>query len=237
MSRTPPARPYPRTISSPDCADPPVRPRRGKAHPHAGSTVRRLPLPASRGGGLFSSHPVCPVFVCHGKRGTIHQAYRDGTEDQLGALGLLLNAIVLWTTPYIDAAVTQLRAEGDEIRDEDITRLSPLKHRNLYLLGRYSFSAGVPAADRPAPAARPGYARARRGRGRRRRRRRIRRRGRRGLECVLTSPAAARCCPAVRRIGPGFAGSGLRAAFGAGVRAFVQRWFRRKGPLWCRTVP
>ncbi len=31
MSRTPPARPYPRTISSPDCADPPVRPD-GKAH-------------------------------------------------------------------------------------------------------------------------------------------------------------------------------------------------------------
>lgn len=24
--------------------------------------------------------------VCHGKRGTIHQAYRDGMEDQLGAL-------------------------------------------------------------------------------------------------------------------------------------------------------
>lgn len=28
--------------------------------------------------------------VCHGKRGTIHQAYRDGVEDQLGALGLVL---------------------------------------------------------------------------------------------------------------------------------------------------
>ncbi|CAM5348486.1 hypothetical protein SBADM41S_10337 [Streptomyces badius] len=35
----------------------------------------------------------------------IHQAYRDGMEDQLGALGLVLNAIVLWTTRYIDAAV------------------------------------------------------------------------------------------------------------------------------------
>lgn len=32
MSRTPPAPPYPRTISSPDCADPPVRPAAGKAH-------------------------------------------------------------------------------------------------------------------------------------------------------------------------------------------------------------
>ncbi|MCG5121578.1 Tn3 family transposase [Streptomyces sp. T7(2022)] len=89
--------------------------------------------------------------VCHGKRGTIHQAYRDGMEDQLGALGLVLNAIVLWTTKYIDAAVTQLRAEGHELRDEDIARLSPLKHRNLNLLGRYSFTASVPAAGALRP--------------------------------------------------------------------------------------
>jgi TnpA family transposase len=83
--------------------------------------------------------------VCHGKRGTIHQAYRDGMEDQLGALGLVLNAVVLWTTRYIDAAIAQLHHEGHEIRDEDIARLSPLKHRNLNVLGRYSFTAGVPA--------------------------------------------------------------------------------------------
>lgn len=83
--------------------------------------------------------------VCHGKRGTIHQAYRDGMEDQLGALGLVLNAVVLWTTKYIDAAVAQLRAEDQEIRDEDVSRLSPLKHKNLNVLGRYSFTPSVPA--------------------------------------------------------------------------------------------
>lgn len=82
--------------------------------------------------------------ICHGRKGTIHQAYRDGMEDQLGALGVVLNAVVLWTTRYIDAAVAQLRAEGHEIRDEDIAWLSPLKHRNLNVLGRYSFTASVP---------------------------------------------------------------------------------------------
>ena len=82
--------------------------------------------------------------VCHGKRGTIHPAYRDGMEDQLGSLGLVLNAVVLWTTKYIDAAVAALRAEGHEIRDEDVARLSPLKHKNLNVLGRYSFTASVP---------------------------------------------------------------------------------------------
>ncbi|MFI5635042.1 DUF4158 domain-containing protein [Streptomyces sp. NPDC051664] len=96
--------------------------------------------------------------VCHGKRGTIHQAYRDGMEDQLGALGLVLNAIVLWTTRYIDAAVTQLRTlrtEGHEIKDEDVARLSPLKHRNLNFLGRYSFTASVPAGGDLRPLRNP----------------------------------------------------------------------------------
>ncbi|MFJ7271998.1 Tn3 family transposase [Streptomyces sp. NPDC099050] len=82
--------------------------------------------------------------ICHGKKGTIHQAYRDGMEDQLGALGLVLNAVVLWTTRYIDAAVAQLRAEGHEIRDEDVARLSPLKHKNVNVLGRYSFNSSQP---------------------------------------------------------------------------------------------
>ncbi|WP_406729994.1 hypothetical protein WJ438_40175 [Streptomyces sp. GD-15H] len=30
-----------------------------------------------------------------------------------------------------DAAVAQLRAKGHEISDEDVARLSPLKHKNL----------------------------------------------------------------------------------------------------------
>lgn len=81
----------------------------------------------------------------------VHQAYRDGMEDQLGALGLILNATVLWTTKYIDAAVAQFRAEGHEIRDEDIARLSPLKHANLNVLGRYSFTASTPAAGALRP--------------------------------------------------------------------------------------
>lgn len=58
---------------------------------------------------------------------------------------------MLWTTTCIDAAVTQLRAESHELRDEDIARLSPLRHRDLNLLGRYSFTASTPAAGALCP--------------------------------------------------------------------------------------
>ncbi|GLF95249.1 hypothetical protein SYYSPA8_13150 [Streptomyces yaizuensis] len=92
--------------------------------------------------------------ICHGKKGHINQAYRDGMEDQLGALGLVLNAVVLWTTKYIDAAVAQLRAEGHEIADEDIARLSPLKPQEPERPGALQLHLLHPGRRRPAPAAR-----------------------------------------------------------------------------------
>ena len=82
--------------------------------------------------------------VFHGKRGELRQRYRAGQEDQLGALGLVLNMIVLWNTIYIEAALKQLRSEGYPVADEDVMRLSPLLHEHINMLGRYSFS--VPEA-------------------------------------------------------------------------------------------
>ena len=50
--------------------------------------------------------------VFHGKRGELRQHYREGQEDQLGALGLVLNMIALWNTIYIEAALNQLREQS-----------------------------------------------------------------------------------------------------------------------------
>ena len=55
------------------------------------------------------------------------------------ALGLVLNAIVLFTTRYLDAAITELRAGGYEVRDEDAARRSPFVRHHINMLGRYSF--------------------------------------------------------------------------------------------------
>jgi TnpA family transposase len=77
--------------------------------------------------------------IFHGKRGELRQRYREGQEEQLGALGLVLNIVVLWNTIYMDAALTQLRREGYPVRDEDVARLSPFPHGHINLLGRYNF--------------------------------------------------------------------------------------------------
>jgi TnpA family transposase len=78
--------------------------------------------------------------VFHGKQGELRQRYREGQEDQLGALGLVVNVVVLWNTIYLDAALDQLRAEGHGVRDEDVARLSPLGFEHVNMLGRYAFT-------------------------------------------------------------------------------------------------
>ena len=93
-------------------------------------------------------HSLARRDVFHGKRSELCQRYREGQEDQLSALGLVVNIIVLWNTIYIDAALSQLRQEGFLVRDEDVARLSPFIHeRHINLLGRYSFA--VPRGSDP----------------------------------------------------------------------------------------
>ena len=97
---------------------------------------RRILTQLNRGEGR---HSVARA-VFHGQRGELRQRYREGQEDQLEALGLVVNAIVLWNTLYMEAALKQLRDEGTEVRDEDVARLSPLVYHHINFQGRYSFA-------------------------------------------------------------------------------------------------
>src|SRR5260370_38138733 len=63
--------------------------------------------------------------VFFGNLGRLMRGYERGMEDQLGALGLGLNAIVWWNSLYIDAAVRQLEAGGLGIRPETPAPLRP----------------------------------------------------------------------------------------------------------------
>src|SRR4029450_10915845 len=85
--------------------------------------------------------------VCHGKRGEIRKPHRQGQEEQLGVLGLGLNAIALWAATPLGAAVEQIRAEGVEVDPHDVARLSPLMHWHINFLGRYAFILPEPVAS------------------------------------------------------------------------------------------
>jgi len=97
---------------------------------------RRILTQINRGEGRHS----LARAVCYGRRGEIRKPYREGQEDQLNALGLVLNILVLWNTRYMDLALSHLRTRGETVRPEDVARLSPLKHKHINLLGRYEFT-------------------------------------------------------------------------------------------------
>ena len=97
---------------------------------------RRILTQLNRGEGR---HAVARA-ICHGQRGEIRKRYREGQEDQLGALGLVTNAVVLWNTLYMQAALEHLQRQSVEIRAEDESRLSPLVHAHVNVLGDYSFT-------------------------------------------------------------------------------------------------
>ena len=78
--------------------------------------------------------------IHHGERGEIRSPLQQGQEEQLGSLGLALNAVVHWNAIYMQEAIRQLRLNGMDIRDDDIAHLSPLIWRHLNFLGRYDFS-------------------------------------------------------------------------------------------------
>jgi len=77
--------------------------------------------------------------LCYGQKGELRQHYKEGQEDQLAALGLVLNAVILWNTRYAQRALETLRAEGVAVRPEDSERLSPLGFDHITILGRYQF--------------------------------------------------------------------------------------------------
>ena len=50
----------------------------------------------------------------YGGRGQVRRAYREGQEEQLGALGLVLNVVTLFNTIYLGEALAELERRGIE---------------------------------------------------------------------------------------------------------------------------
>ena len=103
---------------------------------------RRILTQLNRGEGR---HSVARI-ICHGQLGEIRKRYTEGQEDQLGTLGLVTNAVVLWNTIYMQAALDHT-CQAMDIREEDVARLSPLVYGHLNVLGHYSFTLADQVRD------------------------------------------------------------------------------------------
>jgi TnpA family transposase len=77
--------------------------------------------------------------IFHGRRGEVREGYREGQEEVLGALGFVTNAVVLWNTIYMDAALAHLANIGSAVSETDQERLSPLGFAHISFHGRLNF--------------------------------------------------------------------------------------------------
>jgi len=82
-----------------------------------------------------------PVAFPTDDKGEMRQKYREGIEDQIGALGLVVNAVVLWNTRYLGASLEWLKAMGNEVHPDnvhpdEVPRLSLLRFADIKLRPR-----------------------------------------------------------------------------------------------------
>ena len=59
--------------------------------------------------------------------------------NQAASLTLVTNAIITWNTVYIAEAVRQLKSEGHQISDEEVSHISPCRFDHINKYGSYEF--------------------------------------------------------------------------------------------------
>jgi TnpA family transposase len=85
-------------------------------------------------------------FLFFVRDGVMTQKYAEEQANQAGCLNVLTNAVIVWNTVYLQAALEALRHEGYPVRDEDLVHLSPTRFAHIHRYGKYVFD--VEAARR-----------------------------------------------------------------------------------------
>lgn len=83
--------------------------------------------------------------VFFGQQGLFRERDYLGQLNRATCMSLLINAIVVWNTRYMMAALDHLRSTGYTVNDEDIRHLTPLLWEHITFHGTYHFDLGEPS--------------------------------------------------------------------------------------------
>ena len=90
------------------------------------------------------------------RRGLVADGLRSGgcaqssRAEQALCLSIVVNAIIVWNTVYIQDCLDQLRATGELITTSEIQHISPLARQHIHLRGHYPFNLATrPERHRP----------------------------------------------------------------------------------------
>ena len=103
---------------------------------HEEDLRRRVQLQLNRG----ESRHALARWLFFGNCGEFRSGDYEEIMNKASCLSLLSNAVLLWNTMAIMKIVTQLRAAGETIPDEDLARISPLIHQHAIPNRTYHFA-------------------------------------------------------------------------------------------------
>jgi TnpA family transposase len=78
------------------------------------------------------------LFFAH--EGVVSQKYEEGQANQAGCLNLLTNAVIVWNTVYMQAALEAIRQEGYPVQEADLAHLWPIRFAHIHRYGKYEFN-------------------------------------------------------------------------------------------------
>ena len=81
--------------------------------------------------------------VCIHRLGRIHDRSLQDQQYRASALNLVVSAITVWNTIYIEKAVQHLRNKGWEITDKHLEHLTPLGWEHISLTGDYIWNPNI----------------------------------------------------------------------------------------------
>jgi TnpA family transposase len=84
------------------------------------------------------------AYLHSANRGKIRKKYPEEHLNQANCLNLVTNAITVWNTVYMQAAIEHLREQGEAISEEELSHLSPARFEHINIYGKFSFEISVP---------------------------------------------------------------------------------------------
>ena len=81
-------------------------------------------------------------FLFFDNKGKIRKQQPDDLVNLAGCLNLVSNAVIVWNTVYMQAAIDELRRQGHTVNEDDFVHLSPVRFQHINRYGKFRFDVG-----------------------------------------------------------------------------------------------
>ena len=82
------------------------------------------------------------AFLFFDNKGQIRKQQPDELVNLAGCLNLVSNAVIVWNTVYMQAAIDELVQRGEIVNETDFVRLSPVRFKHINRYGKFRFDVG-----------------------------------------------------------------------------------------------